>query len=512
MMTTPLHRLLPVTLAALLAGGCATSRPAPAPAQAEAAPAPVTVAPKVEASEPEAPPAPKPAAVGLRVDTGKKLAPVRRAVLSGFNFGNWMQVADFTEDLQAVKPAELRFPGGNIGDENDLTDYALATFQSNLSMLDNPPTVIQTRTFDRNSSIQNEPAKNQPEDAANAVRWARARNIKVSFWEIGNEPDLFAVTRSDPSWTAEKYCQVFRAQAAAIRAVDPSARVGGPAVSGAVPGRDRFLAEFVKGCGDVLDVLTWHIYPTDGQAEDDHAFATVGEADQTIAAFKALLKDPARNPKGWQRPVDLALTEYGLSWFSSRMHHLTDMPAAMWAMEMAFRFDEQGVASAHYFAFQGTSGHGLLDQAGIRRPTYYVFTTLNRLSGDLVPAATGDDDLWSHAALDGDRLDVVVTNKATTAKGLPVEVPGFTLRHAAYFDFGVADAEKPMARLAPGASVSLPPRSVVHLVYGKGDAAVADPYPAKAAEAKPAQEEPAKPVKKAKATKRVKKPAAPKTP
>jgi hypothetical protein len=374
-----------------------------------------------------------------------------------------------------VRPAELRFPGGNVGDENDLTDYALAVFQSNLSMLDDPPTVIHTRTFQGSVSIQHEPAKNQPEDAANAVRWARARKIKVVFWEIGNEPDMFAVTRGDPSWNAQKYCQVFRAQAAAIKAVDPAARVGGPAVSGSVPGRDLFLGEFVKGCGDVLDVLTWHIYPTDGRADDENAFATVTEADRSIAAYRALLRDPALNPTGWQRPVDLAITEYGLSWFTTRVHHLTDMPAAMWATEMAFRIDEQGVASAHYFAFQGTGGHGLLDQAGVRRPTYYAFAMLGRLSGDLVAAATGDDDLWSHAALDGDRLDVVITNRATAAKALPVALPGFTLRHVAYFDAALVDTEKPMAKLTVGPSVTLPPRSVVHLVYGKGDAAVAYP-------------------------------------
>jgi hypothetical protein len=42
----------------------------------------------------------------------------------------------------------------------------------------------------------------------------------------------------------------------------------------------------------------------------------------------------------------------------------------------------------------------------------------------------------------------------------------------------VADAEKPMARLAVGPVVTLPPRSAAHLVFGKGGAAPADPYPA----------------------------------
>lgn len=440
--------------AALLAAACATSRPAP---KAEA-PAPVPApAPKAEA------PKPAPARPGLNVDADKVIAPVNRAVLAGFNFGNWMPLVDYLEDFQAVKPAELRFPGGNVGDENDLTDPALANFQSNLSMLGNPPAVIQTRVYQ--GGMSKDAPKNRPEDAAEAVRMAQKRGIKVRYWEIGNEPDLFAVTRGDKSWTPEKYCEVFRAQAAAMKAVDPTLKVAGPAVSGARGLRESFLTAFVKGCGDVVDVLTWHIYPTDGLASDEVAFGSVGEADETIQAFSSLWKDPAANPKGHGRTIELGITEYGLSWFTSRFHHLTDMPAAMWAQEMAFRFNEQGLDSAHYFALDVTGGHGLLDQAGVRRPTYYAFRILGNLAGDLVPARTGDDDVWSHAARSGSRLEVVLTNRATAAKTLPVELPGYTLREASYFDEAVVKEEGPVAKLAPAPALTLPARSIVHLVY-----------------------------------------------
>jgi hypothetical protein len=440
---------------AVLLGGCALLR-------------------KPVAVEPAAPPAPPaavvpaaPAPVALTVSPDKVLAPVNHGVLNGFNFGNWMQVADYGEDLRVAKPAELRFPGGNIGDEQDLTDYSLGFFQAALSMLGNPLAVIQTRVFGGNKSSKG-PPRNEPEDAADAVRWARAKGIKVRYWEIGNEPDLFAVTRGDTSWTPEKYCEVFRAQAAAMKKVDPTLLVAGPAVSGAKPIRDQFLEAFVKGCGDVVDVLTWHIYPTDGTMDDEGAFATIGEIDDTVDAFRALWADPARNPRGHGRKIQLGVTEYGLSWQSPRMHHLADLPAAMWAMEAALRLDERGLDSTHYFAFQATGGHGLLDVSGVRRPTWYAFTLLARLSGNLVPAATGDADIWSHAALDGNRLDVVLTNRATTAKELPVVVPGFQLQSAEYFDGAIVSEESPPAAIAPAPKVKLPARSVVHLVYARG--------------------------------------------
>ena len=89
------------------------------------------------------------------------------------------------------------------------------------------------------------PAANQPEDAAHAVRIARERGLVVPYWEIGNEPDLYATVRGDPRWTAERYCAVFRAQAAAIRKEDPKARLAGPATSAAEPNATVFLKEFV---------------------------------------------------------------------------------------------------------------------------------------------------------------------------------------------------------------------------------------------------------------------------
>ncbi|MET0348519.1 MAG: hypothetical protein ABW067_01910, partial [Rhizobacter sp.] len=189
-------------------------------------------------------------------------APLPRAVLRGFNFGNWMAVADHEAALAEVPAGALRFPGGNIGDDQNMDEATLDTFASLLKLVrGGPELLIQTRVFE---GRQDRPAANQPEDAAHAVKLARERGLVVPYWEIGNEPDLYATVRGDPRWTAERYCAVFRAQAAAIRKEDPKALLAGPATSAAEPNATAFLKDFVKRCGDVVDLLTWHVYPTGG--------------------------------------------------------------------------------------------------------------------------------------------------------------------------------------------------------------------------------------------------------
>lgn len=403
----------------------------------------------------------------LRISPERVLAPVNPGVLRGFNFGNWVQVVDFQDELRALGPAQFRFPGGNIGDERDLTGYALDVFKGNLTVLGaaGAPVTIQTRVWDGNMAISHEPARNGPEAAADDVRWARERGLKVAYWEIGNEPDLFAAPRGDPSWTVERYCQVFRAQAAAIKAVDPSARVAGPGVSGGVPGRDKFVARFVELCGDVVDVLTWHIYPTDGTRSDEAAFATIAEVDQTISRFSKLLSDPATNPLGHGRRIGLGVTEYALSWQTPRMHHLADAVNGLWSAEAALRFNEQGLEVAHYFCLQGIGGHGLIDQGGEERPTYHAFSMLAKLAGQLVAAGSDDPDLWVHAALDGKRLDVIVSNHSAAEKALATGLAGWRLQGGDWFDEGVVRDARATPAISPSPTLRLAPRSMTHLVY-----------------------------------------------
>ncbi|NJK44408.1 MAG: hypothetical protein HC933_09105, partial [Pleurocapsa sp. SU_196_0] len=92
--------------------------------------------------------------------------------VTGFNLGNYMNVVEFRDALLEVQPGIVRFPAGNVGDDQDLTEDSLRTLKTNLGLLTQngvtPKVIVQTRAFARAGQA----ARNAPEDAAEAARAA----------------------------------------------------------------------------------------------------------------------------------------------------------------------------------------------------------------------------------------------------------------------------------------------------------------------------------------------------
>jgi len=398
--------------------------------------------------------------VNVTIDPGpgQRIAPL---AMGGFNISWDMPIVEALGAVRSVRVTSIRYPGGNVGDENDLTDYALLNLAANLKLV-GPGTasVVQTRVFATRTD-----ARNRPEDAAQAARDAKAAGINVTYWEIGNEPDLYARNRGDASWTPERYCQVFRDHRAAILKVDPTARFAGPATSnGAGPAR-AFLEAFVRACGDVVDLLTWHEYPTDGTAPDDAALASALNITQHAEHYRALLKDPDRNPLGYTRNIQYGVTEYGLSYRTNRPRHLADQVAALWAAEATLRLAETGASLAQYFAIVGAGNHGLVDLAGFPRPTLYAFQQIKHFQGTARRATTSDAAVWAHAAENGNILTLLVTNTAVTPRDLHTVQDGYTLIGGKTFTEQTVKDEADFTHLKLAPTATLPPRSLTRLVY-----------------------------------------------
>jgi xylan 1,4-beta-xylosidase len=92
--------------------------------------------------------------------------------------------------------------------------------------------------------------------------------LQTWYWELWNEPDL------DYYWlgTIEEFNKLYDYTAAALKAVSPTLRVGGPGTTNPIPGRrsqeflDKFLAHCVNGAnahtgqrGTPLDFVSFHV-------------------------------------------------------------------------------------------------------------------------------------------------------------------------------------------------------------------------------------------------------------
>ncbi|MER7201721.1 xylan 1,4-beta-xylosidase [Streptomyces sp. CB01635] len=222
---------------------------------------------------------------------------------------------------------------------------------------------------------------------------------EVRAWpvEVWNEPDL------PDFWEGADqaaYHRLYEVTAHAVKDVDASLQVGGPAVS---PGADegwlgRF-AEFVERRDLPVDFVSRHAY-TSGPAQPV-PFGTY----QTLAPAQRLLEQfgaPRRELKGTSlADLPVHITEFNSSYRPDNPVHDTAFHAAYLAPVLAAggdlvdsfsywtfsdMFEEVGVPTA---LFHG--GFGLLTHRQVRKPTYHLYAFMARMGRDVL--ARGDDHL-----------------------------------------------------------------------------------------------------------------------
>lgn len=98
--------------------------------------------------------------------------------------------------------------------------------------------------------------------------WANGFSHGIRYWEIWNEPDL---GRLFWGGTPEEYYALYAKLARAVKAADPHALVGGPAIARSndtSPYREGFMA-YVSHHHVPLDFFSWHWYATDSNDPQD---------------------------------------------------------------------------------------------------------------------------------------------------------------------------------------------------------------------------------------------------
>ena len=237
------------------------------------------------------------------------------------------------------------------------------------------------------------------------------REVREWFFEVWNEPNLKAFW----SGTQKDYFKLYRYTVTALKQIDPSLRVGGPATAA-----NGWIEEFLNFCETKklpVDFVSTHHYPTDAMGH---------EGDDTITQLaisqRSTLREQAQDAKRRAGSKPLYYTEWNAS--SNPRDALHDGSYAA-AFVVKTIMEANGLVEGYSFwtfsdifeenyfpsrPFHG--GFGLLSLHGIPKPTYRAFALLHALGNEnlLVDGLHETVDAWVVRGVN--KITVLLTNYA----------------------------------------------------------------------------------------------------
>ena len=390
----------------------------------------------------------------IAVQAGQELWRIPPTV-RGFNFWGTRSDAAFMPEYRKIGLNLLRFPPGQAGDQQNVDP----------SLIDDSAKVMRAAGGDLVVEVQLRGGT--PEKAAATVVYTNfTRKYGARFWEVGNEPDLYAKRAGEPDFSPGWYAERFRAYTQAMKKVDPSIKVFGPVLSNKL---DEWMRPFITECGDIVDGLSWHFYGGDDKQPEADMLASPARFDRQVQQVRGWWRDPAVNPKGHAREVPLLISEYGASYLTNNPKNLTTPAAALWTADMLGHMVTQRIDMAAYFTLWGIGYHGVWDNRGKIRPVYYSFLLFNQFGDRLVRAESDQALLPAYAALRNDgALSLMVVNKSPdTAYRAAIELQGFAAGAPAQLwrhDKATPGAQMPYAGPLAPLDVTFPPYSTTMLV------------------------------------------------
>jgi xylan 1,4-beta-xylosidase len=231
------------------------------------------------------------------------------------------------------------------------------------------------------------------------------------FFEVWNEPNL----RAFWTGTQEDYFKLYAQTARAIKTVDSSLLVGGPATA-----MNAWVEELLDYCekNDLpADFISTHIYPT-----DPLGFEGADTEEQLAKSPRNLMRDQAKLTRERARGRPVYYTEWNIS--SNPRDHYHDEPfAAAYATKIVMERDEfvdgysfwtfTDIFEENYFPsvpFHG--GFGLLNIYGVPKPIYRAFQLLHQLGTEKLPVEGTHETVDAWVIRKHRSLTVLFTNHA----------------------------------------------------------------------------------------------------
>lgn len=228
-----------------------------------------------------------------------------------------------------------------------------------------------------------------------------ADEVASWYFEVWNEPNL------DGFWAGsqQEYFKLYAHSARAIKSVNPNYKVGGPATAGAA-----WIPEMIAYCAQhkvPLDFVSTHSYGVNQGFLDEYGNTGTVLSKDELAVARDVLKNRAEIAASTMPDLELHYTEWSSSYTpADPTHDSYHQPAYILqklkqvgnaAQSMSYWvftdiFEEPG---PRFEAFHG--GFGLMNTQGIKKPAYFAYQFLNKLSA----IELNNNDAQSIAATDG---------------------------------------------------------------------------------------------------------------
>jgi len=253
-----------------------------------------------------------------------------------------------------------------------------------------------------------------PPDAAAADELVRlVGELAVLLKSIGHAPAYWELlNEGEEGWEKagrfEDYWQLILRLARAIKAVDPAAKVGGPALSWPKP---SLVEGYLRACGGELDFISWHQYGGGNHLKPN---AAAFESALSLGQYPAPFRDlQAKLHPG--RPLEQFITEAHLSysWDPFERRHANQL-GAIWLATGLHRAALAGADGVMMWHSKGTS-FGLLDSRNQPRPAAVLYRLgRDRLCGYMAKVETSDEALVEAIAVTGEngRRAILIIVKA----------------------------------------------------------------------------------------------------
>ncbi|MCX0242110.1 cellulose binding domain-containing protein [Streptomyces drozdowiczii] len=362
-----------------------------------------------------------------------------------------------------------------------------------------------------------------PEEAADWVRYANVtKKYGAKYWEIGNE--IYGNGHYGSGWendehadkSPREYAREVRAYAAAMKAVDPTVKIGAVLTS---PGEwpDGVVGDGDSGdwnhtvlpaVADVIDFVSVHWYAGGSDTTADAALSRLAKLPGELREVRNQIDRAA----GARSPgIGIALTEINTNTGGAR---LTARPNGLFAADAFMTALENGVFNVDWWNTHNGGGEittvdgetdygdmGMLSSGActgdVCEPApntpfhpYYGMKMTARLgtAGDtMVAAQSSAQDVSAHAVLrDDGRLSVMLVNKnPDTARTVALDYAGFTPSAAApevsRYARGDSDITEVTGGDASASRVTVPPYGLLTVTLapkaGTGPAASAASTP-----------------------------------